>query len=334
MGLGYKPDFQLIANGTDITESIRQNLISLSYTDNSGKQSDRLSFAIMAPSTMKTPPKGAVIKLGLGFNGELVDKGQFVVDEISPSGPPRKIQFTANAAPMNNAKQSGVIQSQKTRSWDNVALGDVVKTVANDHGLIAKVSSELAGIRIEHLDQVNESDMNLLSRLAQNYSAVSKPANGYWLFLKDGEGKSASGKELKNIKLRPEDVSNWQGQFGSRTQAKRVIAEYNDVATGETKEVSVGTGLPEFRIVYKYPNYAEASAAVQARSKVVTSGSDTMDITMPATPELIQLIAEGYFILEGFGDIEDGKWRTKSVEWSLNDSGMSIRLSGDHGANE
>lgn len=331
MGLAYQPDFQLIANGNDITQSIKDNLLSLAYTDNSGKESDRLTFAIAASNGMKTPPKGAVIKLALGFNGELVDKGQFVVDEISPSGPPRKLQFTAHAAPMNNSKQSGVLQTQKTRSWDNVILGDVVKTVANDHGLVARVNSELNGIHIEHLDQVNESDMNLLSRLAQTYYAVSKPANGYWLFLKEGEAKSVSGKDLTDITLRPENVTSWQGQFGSRTQVKRVIAIYNDVATGEVKEVSVGTGQPEFRIVYKYPNYAEASAAVQARSKNVTSGSDTMDITMPATSELIKLIAEGTFTLENFGDIEDGKWRITSIEWSLSDAGMQIRLSGDHG---
>lgn len=77
--------------------------------------------------------------------------------------------------------------------------------------------------------------------------------------------------------------------------------------------------------MYIYSVDTEAVAAVKARSKNVTAGSDTMDITISATPNLIQLIAEGHFILEGFGDIEDGKWRTTSVEWSLNDGGMMIR---------
>jgi len=46
----------------------------------------------------------------------------------------------------------------------------------------------------------------------------------------------------------------------------------------------------------------------------------------------VALVAEGHLSLEGFGDVEDGKWRLKAVEWSLSESGLQLRLSGDHGA--
>ncbi|WP_198287458.1 hypothetical protein [Photobacterium marinum] len=36
----------------------------------------------------------------------------------------------------------------------------------------------MVSVRIDHVDQVSESDMNLLTRLAKRYGAVSKPANG------------------------------------------------------------------------------------------------------------------------------------------------------------
>ncbi|HHY0435731.1 TPA: contractile injection system protein, VgrG/Pvc8 family [Vibrio parahaemolyticus] len=332
MGLDYRPDFSLSADGNDITAVLQRNMISLTLTDNAGSESDRLAITISLPDTMSTPKKGAVLRRGLGFNGELIDKGQYVVDEVTSSGPPRRVQIVAKAAPMDNRKQPGSLQTQKTRSFDDVTLGDLVKTVASGHGLVPRVNSELDSIKIDHVDQVGESDMNLLTRLAKRYGAVSKPANGYWLFLKQGEGKSASGKALTNITIQPHQVTNWQCRFSSRNDVRRVVATYHDLETGDTKEVSTGVGEPEFRIVFKYPNYEEAEAAVLSRAKSVKAGSDTLDITMPARSSLMALIAEGHITLDGFGDVEDGQWRVKSVEWTLSESGLQLRISGDQGA--
>jgi phage protein D len=83
---------------------------------------------------------------------------------------------------MNAQKQPGDVTSQKTRSWDNLRLADIVKTVATDNGLIPRVADALKDIHISHIDQVAESDANLLARLARDYNAVSKPSGGYWLF--------------------------------------------------------------------------------------------------------------------------------------------------------
>ncbi|MEZ9525731.1 contractile injection system protein, VgrG/Pvc8 family [Enterovibrio norvegicus] len=333
MGLAYHPDFSLSERGRDITAVIKRNLISLTLTDNAGSESDRLTIALSLPDDEPTPRKGAVLRLGLGFFGGLVDKGQFVVDEVTTSGPPRRVQIVANAAPMDNVKQPASLQTQKTRSFDDITLGDLVDTVAGNHNLVPRVSADLAGIKVSHIDQVNESDMNLLTRLSKRYGAVSKPANGYWLFLKEGEGKTASGAALQNLTIRPYEVSSWQCRFSSRNDVRRVSATYHDVESGDTKEFSTGDGEPAFRIVFKYPNYEEAKAAVIARAKSVKAGSDTVDITMPARPDLMEVVAEGHLKLEGFGDLEDeGKWRTKAIEWSLSESGLQLRITGDHGA--
>ncbi len=153
---------------------------------------------------------------------------------------------------------------------------------------------------------------------------MSKPANGYWLFLKEGEGKSVSGKPLTNITIEPHQVTTWLCRFSSRNDVRRVVASYHDLESGDIKEVSTGTGEPEFKIVFKYPNYEEAKAAVIAQAKSVKSGSDMLDIMMPARSSLMALVAEGHVNLEGFGgDVEGGKWRLKAVEWSLSESACS-----------
>ncbi|MCL1124172.1 hypothetical protein L2764_06700 [Shewanella surugensis] len=203
--------------------------------------------------------------------------------------------------------------------------------MATEHGLKAKVSNKFENVMIEHIDQVDESDMNLLTRLADRHNAISKPANGFWLFLKEGEGKSASGKVLSVLHINKEWVSSWQCRFNSRNDVNSVIATYHDVTTGMAKEVTVGSGEPAFRIAYKYPNYEEALASATSRAKTVVSGSDTFDITMAANSALMNTVAEGHVDLDGFGDLEDGKWRVKSLEWSLSSTGLQLRIAGDHG---
>ena len=332
MGLDYHPDFSLVADGKDITDAIQRNLISLTLTDNAGKESDRLAITLSLPDSVATPKKGAILRLSLGFRGELLEKGQYVVDEVTSSGPPRRVQIVANAAPMDNRKQAGSLQTQKTRSFDDITLGDLMKTVAAEHGLEPRVDRQLDSIPLVHIDQVGESDMNLMTRLAKRYGAVSKPANGFWLFLKEGEGKTASGKILKNLTIQPHHVTSWQCRFSSRNDVRKVVATYHDLKTGDIKEVSTGTGEPECRLSFKYPNYDEAKAAAIAKEKSVKAGSATLDVTLPARSDVMVLVAESHLTLSGFGDVEDGKWRLKSVEWSLSDSGFQVRLSGDRGA--
>ncbi|WP_227657270.1 hypothetical protein [Citrobacter koseri] len=70
------------------------------------------------------------------------------------------------------------------------------------------------------MNQVAESDANLLSRLARTYNAVSKPSGGYWLFLQQGTTATVSGKQTGGITVTPDEVSNWsysEGQRGSST---------------------------------------------------------------------------------------------------------------------
>ncbi|CAG9000676.1 MAG: hypothetical protein CENE_02676 [Candidatus Celerinatantimonas neptuna] len=331
MGLMYQPQFSLTANGTDITDKIWQNLISLNLRDNAGKTSDRLAISITLPKSDSTPPKGAVLNFSLGFNGTLVNKGQFIVDSLTLSGPPRQLQIVANAAPMNNRRQTGTIQSHKTRSFDHITLSNLVTTIAKENDLTPKISTDMAHKTIEHIDQVNESDIGLLTRIAQHYGAVVKPANGYLIFTTGLAGKTASGKTLPVVTIRPEHVKTWQCRFNSRNDAQRVVATYHDVQTGKTDEISVGSGEPAYRILYEYPNKAEAEAAAAARAKSVKAGSDVLDITMAAAPDFIALMAEGYLKLSDFGDKEDGKWRIATIEWSLMQRGMSMHITGDHG---
>lgn len=328
MGLAYQPRFSLTESGTDITSKLAPHLSSLSLTDNAGTESDRLTIELSSDK-ITTPLAGAVFRLGLGFGSDLVDKGQYIVDEVGVAGPPRVISITASASPMDSRKQSGILQSQKTKSWDETTIGVMVQAIGATHGLTPRISDDLASISIEHLDQVNESDMSVLTRLAKRFGAVAKPAGGFLLFIKEGEGKSASGKELKQIDLTPVQVSSYQFRFASRGKVGSVTAIYTDTQTGKPMNVVIGSGEPVSNIVYPYSTKEEAERAAEARFNKVRSDSDSISLNLPATPAIMALVAESKINLSGFGDREDGQWRVETLRWSLGGAGLQLSINGD-----
>ncbi|MFM2482797.1 contractile injection system protein, VgrG/Pvc8 family [Celerinatantimonas sp. YJH-8] len=334
MGLVVTPAFAIMLDGKDITSRVKRNLLGIQLLEYSGRMSDRLIITIGLPETDKILPHGGVLSLSLGAGDILVYKGQFIIDELILSGFPRQLQVVADAAPMDDTRQPATLQSHKTRSFDAITFDTLVTTIAKEHQLRPKVSRELAGQLFTHIDQHNESDINLLTRLAHQYGAVVKPANGYLLLTPDAAGKKVSGADLPVVTLNPKEISSWQIRLTSRTHPGQVVAGYYDVASGHYQTFTAGSGDPVYRIVYQYPNREQAAAAANARLKQNRASSDMIDITLPVQPKFMHLVAESYIQLRGFGYTEDRQWRIHRLEWTIQSSGMTMHLTGDAGKTE
>ena len=168
--------------------------------DEVGYQSDELAIRLDdRGGEIELPRRGVALELELGYEASgRVAMGRFVVDEVGVSAPPETITVRATAADMRTgAKQ------RKTRSWDQVTIGDLVATVARDHDLKPRVASELAGIVLPHVDQTDESDLNLLTRLGQTYDAVARPVAGRLVFVRRGAGMSATQGAITAVRVTP-----------------------------------------------------------------------------------------------------------------------------------
>lgn len=333
----YKPDFSVVAEGKDITRALQQSLVDLTLTDNGGAtaKSDELKITLMS-ETLTLPSKGARLQLSLGFNGNLVNKGWFVVCGVSSSGPPRKIEIYATAAPMNAEKQSGDVLGHKTRSWDDVTIGELVKTVASDNGLKPRVAAALMNIKIDHLDQYAESDANLMTRLARTYNAVSKPTGGYWLFLEQGAAVNASGKSPQAVTISPPEVSTWSYSEGSRGNSTgkttagskkssgKIGADYYDEADGKTKTTSVEHDGPTISNPWTQPDKSLADHHAKSKKTQANRNERKMTLNGPCRPWHIPLTAECPIVTSGFGEREDRQWLTESLVYSLTESGLSF----------
>lgn len=332
----YAPAYSVSAEGKDITRALQQSLLEMTLTDNGGAtaKADELKISLLS-ETLPLPTKGARLRVALGFNDRLVDKGWFVVCSVASSGPPRRIELYATAAPMNAQKQPGDVLSQKTRSWDNLRLADLVKTVAADNGLIPKVAAALADIHIEHIDQVAESDANLLTRLAKKFNAVSKPSGGYWLFLKQGAAENATGKSAGPITITPDEVSTWSYNEGVRgsstgkaTASKgktegKIGVRYYDETDGRTKTTTVDHDGPSLANPYTQPEKDTADQHAKSKKTQAKRNEQKMTLTGPCRPKHVPLTAESGVITSGFGTREDRTWVVESLVFTLTSAGFS-----------
>ncbi|MER2591987.1 late control protein [Escherichia coli] len=334
----WKPNFYISADNKNITDKIRKGLINITLTDYGGssKQTDELRVAIVS-ETLKIPARGVKISIGLGFGNQIIDKGIYIVDGASSGGEPRVVDFTAKAAPMNASKGSPTVQSKKTRSWSDVTVSDIVATIASDNGLKPRVSKRFANNVITQLDQVGESDMHLMSRLATRFDAVSKPAGGYWIFLPRGAGESVSGAPLQHYTLTRRDNSSWgysrNGQNGDsggggENAEPTYLIKYHDTATGQIKELRTGSGGdPVIEWPAVEPSLDAAKEAAPGLKGGAAKKEFSMTYTTPATLDLVSLTAECKVTTQGFRTEEDRDWTINTLTLTLAENGFSARLS-------
>lgn len=192
MGAKPAPDFILTLADKDITNDIRQRLISLNMVDNGGLSADQLTINLDdSDGQMALPSRGAILELFLGWNNSaLIGQGKFIVDTIIHTGAPDLISITARSVDFR-----GSLNESRSESYSDKTFGEIVQQISTRNGLNAPyLSDELAAIKIAHIDQTNETDVQFLSRLALANSARVTIKYQRLQFIKPGFGRSPLGE--------------------------------------------------------------------------------------------------------------------------------------------
>jgi phage protein D len=320
-----KPTFRVIADGQEITGLINDRLLSMTVTDEAGVQSDTATIVLDdRDNAIELPPTGAELVIYLGYTSPgLVKMGLFTVDEIALTGSPDTITISCKAADMRTS-----LKEKKTRSWPNTTLGDIIKKIANEHGLQPAIAQPLASISIKHIDQTNESDLHLITRLAKQHDAVAKPANGYLLYVPRGEAKTASGQQLTSVSIDKGQCIDFSLTMADRGKYQKVIAHWHDTATGQKMPVSVktgaGDGKPAYTLRHTHPDEATALIAATAKLAALKRGQAFGHFTI--TPADTDIMAEGKIIMTGFRKEVNGEWSCTRVEYQLDNEGLSASV--------
>jgi uncharacterized protein len=318
-----KPFYLLAANSKDITTIIRDRFVSLRMTDETGNTSDMLEIVLadhLPDQPIQKPTRGAQLALSLGYDGVATSMGTFVVDEIELIGPPEQMHIRARAAAFDQGNDGAFhLQTQKIRSWAaGTTIGAMVQKIAKEHGMQGLVAAPLSSIALPHVDQQDESDLNMLLRIAKKYDAVVKPAGAKLVMAKRGEFKSVSGQALTAVTLQKMDCTTWHYSEQARESAGTVVAYYHAVKQAKRHIVTVGSGDPVRRIKQYFVTQAEALAAAKAELAKRTRAMVKMTITLPGRPDLV---AESQVKLAGFRADIPATWIATSVEHSLDDRG-------------
>lgn len=203
VGAKLAPDFILTLSEKDVTENIRDRLISLKMEDFSGFKADTLSLTLDdSDGQLRMPERGAVLELFLGWQGSaLIGQGKFVVDTVIHSGAPDTLQITARSADFRSS-----MTQLRSLSYHEKTVGDIVQQIADRHSLPApSLAAEIAAISIPHIDQTNESDLQFLTRLAILNGAQASIKYQRILFLTPGMGRTAKGDPIPMMTLTRND---------------------------------------------------------------------------------------------------------------------------------
>lgn len=325
----WTPVCRILADGADITRHIADRLVSLTVTDEAGSTSDTVRLVLDdRDAVFELPPTGALLTVGLGYleTGGAIDMGVYVVDELAFEGPDRRFSISAKAGDSFDREAPGRLKAPKSRSWHGTTIGAMVESIAKAHGFEAVVSRDLGAIAIDHLDQTEESDVALLRRLAKDNGAVVKPASGKLLFVEEGSARTASGKPMPAVTLRPERCSRWSVKIAKRGAHKTVVAEWHDQATGELRREASGSGEPEQVLRHTHASADEAKRASAAGLQRAQRGEMTADIEAVGDPDLV---AEAALTLAGFRVGVDGEWVISRATHTLTATGYTTSLSAE-----
>ena len=316
------PTFEILANDKDITAKIATSLQSITIKDGRGLEGDTLTIRLDdSKADFALPPKGATLQVSIGWQGQTLNyKGKFKVDKFSHDGPPDVLVISAKPADFTST-----IKERRSVSNHDTNLADVIRTVATRNNLKAAISDEYSSVTIAHIDQTDESDIHFITRLAQQYDAISKPANESLLFTTKGSSKTASGQALPPVTVTRSDTSrhNWQEQ--DRDQYTGARAYWQDTKKATRTGEYAGNSERVKTLPGTYPSQAEAKAAAKGALSNLTRLKGTLDLTLKlGRPEVI---AETPCKATGFRNYIDGEYVVSSVSHTLHaGTGISTQL--------
>lgn len=309
------PAWRVVLDGVDLTDRLRPRLLDLSLTECRGGEADQLELRVHDhDGQLAMPRKGVLLQAAIGFQDEgVVDKGTFKVDEVEHSGSPDVITVRARSADLTQP-----MRTRRERSWHDTTLGAILRNIAGEHGLQPRIAPALASVAIKHLDQTEESDAHLLTRLAKRYDAVATVKSGTLIFSPIGSGTTASGKALPRASIARKDGDQHRFSAADRNVYTGVRAYWDDKGAARRKSVLAGKSGNAKRLRESYSNEAEAREQAGAEWQRIQRGAATFSITLArGRPDLYP---EQRVDVTGFKVGIDGEWLIARVSHTITGS--------------
>ena len=303
------PAYRVVAGDEDITERLRRFLDEIRVTSSSDSESDTLELTVSddIDHMLGVPGETRELHVFLGYGERLTPMGVYYRADVDIELVPRRLVVRATAADFRSS-----LKAPRSRAWDEVTLGSLVADVAAAHGYAARVDPSLADSPIAHVDQVAESDLHLLRRVAgQHYGATVKAVAGYLVVVRRGSARSAgTGVPLPvtTVTAPPTGTStSITGRVTVRGRARygSVRASYYHAVTAAVEHVQAGDQEPTYVMRDPRPDEPQAAAAAEAKLLELHRRTGRLELTLPGNPTLV---SESPLQMSGWGATVDGPW--------------------------
>ena len=323
------PTYSLTVNGNPLPVPP----LSISIVDNLGPESDALEVALPAiddeGNVVAHPPHGRRIRVALGYAGQTPeDMGEFVVSAVAFQGSGTDAAIvTIHADTPELLGAGGAIKAPVQRSWFDIGLGDLFRTIAAKYNLEPHLSPALQEVHVVQAFQDGESDLAFLTRLGKKHGATFKIDDNRALWVVQDSG-TVRGQSLARHTVTLDGAGIvWNARYLDEPEYGSVTARWINYPAGggeAIKTETVGEGEPIYSMRHPYPTQAEAKLAAQAEYDEFRRGTRDLELTLPGRPE----IRAGSLVdLKTPLPVAD-VWFVQTAEHSYDAAGLRTRLHG------
>lgn len=323
------PQIRLTADNKPLSDEIMARLMTLSITDNKSGEADEITLTLDDhDGKLALPKRGVILQCFLGFrdmSGDtgLIDMGKYTVDTVEWGGTPDVITIKAKSADMKNSLKQG-----RNISYHDKTFGQIASEIATRHDLELAINSDIANIKITHLDQTDESDLNLLTRLSWHYGAVMNIKQGKLLIYRPYQNISVTGQPLSLTTITRSKGDSFRYSVEDRTaDTDNIQASYTDTKKAKKQTVQTNQKGKKTKVLKgNFRDKQSAEQAVHAEKNRIENQQAKFSINLATAYPAVT--TESPIALQGFKDeIDNLKWTVEKATHSYSRSqGLTTQL--------
>lgn len=277
-------------DGKNLDHKISAYLEKYDFTDVASGESDNINITVSNRNkkwlSAWKPSKGDTLKAKIqqkywqNFAGKkksiTTNCGCFVLDDLSYSGRPLTCTMSAVSIPTDDAFNSDEV----TRTWENVTLKEIARTIAEDAGI--RLFYDAEEISVEGIEQNNQTNCKFLYSLSSEYGLAMKVySNKICIF--DEETYENKGCVAT---IYEKDMINWSYNTTIAGTYSGAKFSFTDPTDNSEYIVNIGEGNRIKNINVTASNLGEAEAKGIAILNNENKKATTMSVTIPANPNI------------------------------------------------
>ena len=282
-----EPFVSLIINGVDVGSELAPYTLDFTYTDHLHGKADEIAVKLRDDQGLWRgpwrPEKDDEVVAAIGYRGGIVMPcGTFRVDIPKASGKRAEdiVDFRAVSA-----FHSKALRTQKTETYEDKSLADIVRTVASRNGL--SVVGEIEDVHFKRRTQRRLRDLRFLLQLGEDYGHFVGVKGDQLLFTKRAAIDEQAPVRVFDL-VPGSGIIDWSFEEQSEGTYSKAKAQYLDPDAKETvraeaSDPSVSTG-DTLNIDERVESKAQAEKLCKGRLAKANENKRTGTLTIVGDP--------------------------------------------------